>query len=532
MKFNSEFDFYQYDPALSLTKLEAEGTAALKAELSRTRSLYENLRSIVEHSRDGIFVTDGFGNVIMVNQSYQEMSGVSREEILGKNMSELENVTITRSATLIALHARKPVTIRQQYLRTKRLVYITSTPIFGPDGSVVMVVSNNRDFQEIERLNREMQAAGGFEATKRQAQQYQERVKAIENHLRAQQELVVEDEKTFEVFYQAAKIAASDVSVILSGETGTGKEEVTSFIHRNSRRMGGPFIRINCSAITASLMEAELFGYEKGSFTGALHGGRAGYFEAADKGTLFLDEVGEMNLDVQAKLLRVLQEGEVIRVGGTRPVPVNVRVIAATNRDLRKMVEEKTFREDLYYRLGVVQIRIPPLRERRGDILPLAQLFLQHFDEKFGRSHCFSASLEQALLNYSWPGNVRELKNLIQRAVLMSDEEELEPAQLFEVSEGSFGTASGWQLEGSAPYPLSEQQGMPTFRGEEIGAEGAFSLKAYLEQMELACIEDCYARCGTLERTAKALSMNLKTLARRKRQLEARWQKQEPIEKK
>lgn len=516
---NRDFDFYQYDPMLSLTALEAKGPKALRAELEKTRSLYERLRSIVKHSRDGIFVTDGAGNVIMVNQSYQELSGVSKEEILGKNMSELENVTINRSASLIALHAKKPVTIRQQYLRTKRLVYITSTPIFGDNGEVVMVVSNNRDFQEIERLNAEMQGgegSDGFEATKHQAKQYQERVKAIESHLRAQQELVVEDEKTFEVFYQAAKIAASDVPVILFGETGTGKEEVTNFIHRNSRRVGGPFIRINCSAITASLMEAELFGYEKGSFTGALQGGRAGYFEAADKGTLFLDEVGEMNLDVQAKLLRVLQEGEVIRVGGTRPVPVNVRVVAATNRDLHKMVEEKTFREDLYYRLGVVQIRIPPLRERRGDILPLARAFLQNYNEKFGKKYQFSLQLEQQMAGYSWPGNVRELKNAVQRAVLMSDEDELSAALLFADEEEA-------EHRGSARAKVSPNTAMPPSAAPASFEAAGMPLKDYLEQTELACIEACYERCGTLERTAEALAMNLKTLARRKRQLEAKW---------
>ncbi len=221
-----------------------------------------------------------------------------------------------------------------------------------------------------------------------------------------------------EVYKEIGRVARTEMTVLLMGESGTGKELVARAIHSNSTRSRGPFVTVNMAAIPKDLIESELYGHEKGSFTGAVER-RPGKFELATGGTLFLDEIGELPLDLQAKLLRVLQEREVDRVGGTRPMPVDVRIVAATNADLARSVEEGRFRRDLYYRLAVVPIRLPPLREREGDVILLARHFLAKYGEQLkGRPLSLAKDAEPLLVSHAWPGNVRELQNVIQRALL------------------------------------------------------------------------------------------------------------------
>jgi two-component system nitrogen regulation response regulator NtrX len=228
------------------------------------------------------------------------------------------------------------------------------------------------------------------------------------------------------VLEQATLAARSDARVLLSGESGTGKELLAAHIHASSPFSGGPFIKVNCAAIPTELIESELFGHEKGSFTGAT-AARRGKFELADGGTLFLDECGDLHASSQAKLLRVLQEGEFHRVGGEQPIRVAVRVIAATNRDLLDMVEQQKFREDLYYRLCVVPVRVPSLRERREDIHPLADYFLADFCARNNfRPRAFEPQAVEALEQYSWPGNIRELRNVVERMAILSRGDVLE----------------------------------------------------------------------------------------------------------
>ena len=216
------------------------------------------------------------------------------------------------------------------------------------------------------------------------------------------------------IFTKAKQVAAYPTSILILGDTGVGKEVVASFIHHNSDRVDKPFIKINCSAIPEPLMESELFGYESGAFTGARDRGKAGLFELANHGTILLDEVGDMALPLQAKLLRVIQDSEVRRVGGSKTIPVDVRIISATSRDLENMMNEGTFLDALYYRLNVVEIQIPPLCERREDILPLAEYYLQFFCEKYKLNHSLSPEARESLLQYAWPGNIRELRNTME----------------------------------------------------------------------------------------------------------------------
>ena len=223
------------------------------------------------------------------------------------------------------------------------------------------------------------------------------------------------------VLRKATQVASTDTTVLVTGESGTGKEVVARFIHAASARRNRPFIALNCAALPEQLLEAELFGYERGAFTGA-HQAKPGQVELASGGVLFLDEVTEMSLSAQAKFLRVLQEREFQRLGGTRLVKANIRVIAATNRDLRKAVERGDFREDLFYRLGVFDIQIPPLRERLADIVPLSETFLQEIGRSFGRPPAgLTRDARRALLQYEWPGNVRELRNVLERATILSE---------------------------------------------------------------------------------------------------------------
>ncbi|HEX9779154.1 MAG TPA: nitrogen regulation protein NR(I) [Geopsychrobacteraceae bacterium] len=231
-----------------------------------------------------------------------------------------------------------------------------------------------------------------------------------------------------EVYKDLGRIAPSDVTVLITGESGTGKELVARAVHFNSPRLGKPFIALNCAAIPRELLESELFGHEKGAFTGATER-KSGKFEQADGGTLFLDELGDMPLELQAKLLRVLQEKEITRTGGNQVMPVNVRIVAASNQDLATMVREKTFREDLFYRLNVVPIHLPPLRERKEDIEPLVEFFLKRAQEELGvQTREYSQDALSLLKKHSWPGNVRELENVIKRAALLSPNQVLMPA--------------------------------------------------------------------------------------------------------
>ena len=248
------------------------------------------------------------------------------------------------------------------------------------------------------------------------------------------------------ILKQATQVAATETTVLVQGESGTGKEVVARFIHRASPRKDGPFIAINCAALPEQLLESELFGYERGAFTGAQQS-KVGQIELAANGVLFLDEITEMSLSAQAKFLRVLQEHEFQRLGGTRPIKANVRVIAATNRDLRKAVERGMFREDLYYRLQVFEIAIPPLRDRKSDVLPLADAFLRDLARSFGRPVAgLTADAKRALLEYSWPGNVRELRNALERAAILSDGGLIAPQHLLLATDRPDATAETTDL--------------------------------------------------------------------------------------
>jgi sigma-54-specific transcriptional regulator len=305
--------------------------------------------------------------------------------------------------------------------------------------------------------------------------------------------LVFNDPSSQAILQHLERIAPTQATVMIVGETGTGKELVARFIHEHSNQRG-PFVAINCGAFSENLVEAELFGHETGAFTGAQQA-RAGWFEAANGGTLFLDEVGDMPLALQVKLLRVLQERQVLRLGSRKPIPVNVRLVAATNVDLERAVEAGHFRRDLYYRLSVAPVSLPPLRERRGDIMPLARHFIEVYSKKLELEHVkVSKAAEQRLLAYDWPGNIRELENVIHFALIMSSGNELQPDNLrlpgLSAGAGSDNSPDA-QLQSAIKQLLAQEQ------------------PALLERIEEQIIVTAFDFCGRNQvRTAKKLDIS------------------------
>lgn len=493
-------DFTQYRKDIDLDLLSHISREQLIEELRLTRRLYTALDAIIENSKDGFFVTDGNGYIIKVNKSYEELSGANRDDLVGKNVHDLEDSLISESASLMVLKTGKPVTIEQNFYKTHRTAYITSSPIYDQHGEIMMVVSNNRDFEEIDQLRAQLSQ------TRALASEYQSRMNAIREQLYQKPDIVAEDPKMLEVLYRANKVAPTDSTVLITGETGTGKEEIAKFLHENSARAKNAFIKVNCGAISQNLIESELFGYEKGAFTGASSSGKMGYFEIAHRGTLFLDEIGELPLELQVKLLRALQEREIVRLGGTRPIQIDVRVIAATNRDLDKMVEEKSFRQDLYYRLNVVQLRLPPLRERIGDIRPLAEKFLARYNEKYHYQKELTRQALHAMEQYAWPGNVRELKNVVEQIVIMGESDRIAARDL-----PFRGTAGAGRHE---LFDLSQPIDLPLL----------------LERLEYGYLRRAYDKHGTLKAAAQSLGMNITTFSRKKHHYEDKFENSDDFE--
>lgn len=447
----------------------------------------EFLDAIIEHSFDGIYITDGQANTIKVNRSYLTISGLRESEVLGHNMRDLvKNKTISASGSLMALEQKKPVTIQQDFKTGKRAL-ITSSPIFGADGEVLLVITNVRDITELYRLKEQTTKLEHEERKLRQELQH------MKSGLGIPEGIIAKDPKTANVLSLLNKVAPMDTTVILLGETGVGKEVFAKYLCQNSQRKEKPYITVNCGSIPANLVESELSGYEGGAFTGADKNGKMGLFELANHGTIFLDEIGELPLDMQVKLLRVLQEQEIERVGGRKPVKVDVRVLAATNRNLEEMVEQKLFRQDLYYRLMIFPVHIPPLRERPGDILPLAKLFLERLNKKYDMRKYFSRLSIGMMEQYAWPGNIRELRNIVERAVIISTSDEISPDALH-------------------LYPY---KALP--RDFKTSLPPTADLKSTLRNIELEYLNQAYETYGNVRDAAASLNMAPSTFVRRRR---------------
>ncbi|PGT91631.1 Fis family transcriptional regulator [Bacillus sp. AFS040349] len=371
------------------------------------------LDAIIESSFDGIYITDKFGNTLKTNSAIERITGIPKHYYIGKNINHLiKRGILEQSVTLKVMEQKRSVSVVQQNFNQKETL-MTGNPIFNEEGEIEKIVTNIRDLSELNQLNKELKKVQQLN------EKYKEELDRLKSFAIQDPDIILKSDKMIEIYQMIGRLANFDTTILVLGETGVGKDVLVRYLYRSSDRFKeGQLIKVNCGAIPNELLESELFGYEGGAFSGANRTGKVGMFELAHNGMLFLDEVGEMPMDLQVKLLRAIQEKEIMRVGGTKTKRVDVRLVAATNRDLKEMVKRGTFREDLYYRLNVVPIFVPPLRERRADILPLVHYFLELYKKKYSVEKVLDKKISNFFYQFDWPGNVRELSNLLERLIL------------------------------------------------------------------------------------------------------------------
>lgn len=388
-------------------------------QIHSVQELNSELSALIDSSADGLVISDGKGCIIRMNKAYRLMLGIPlAEDFTGQPVTELvSRGYLSELVTAKVLQTLNSATMIQEI--KGREILFTGTPVFNTKGKVVRVIANIRDLTELNSLRRNLHKFSQ-EMDSYRSELSRLKIKAFEEGF------IFNSPEIRKVVELSLRVAPVDTSVLITGESGVGKEIITRMIREASKRSAGPFIKINCGALSPSLIESELFGYEEGAFTGASKKGKPGIFELAFNGTLFLDEVGELPLDLQVKLLRVIQEKEITRLGGTQSIAVDVRLITATNRNLEEMVKEGRFRQDLFYRLNVVNIYVPPLRERVTDIPMLAEYFMRKFSKQYNLQRKISPQLMQAFTEHDWPGNIRELENTIERMVILSPDEEID----------------------------------------------------------------------------------------------------------
>ncbi|HPJ68138.1 MAG TPA: sigma 54-interacting transcriptional regulator [Desulfobacteraceae bacterium] len=447
-----------------------------------------DLLGMIEHSYDALCIADGESRILLLNEAFEKVMGIPIRDIIGKRIIDLVAAGVTdTSATQKVLESGKQETVIINS-RAGRQVLSTGVPVYGQDHRIKRVFCNLRDVTDLVRLREE------FEISQRLASKYllelQERKKS--DALRSR--IVTRNPAMRQVMDLIYRMAHVESSILILGESGVGKDLLAKMVHEASPRSEtGSFVKVNCGAIPESLLESEFFGYVPGAFTGASSKGKIGYFETADKGTMFLDEIGELPLQLQVKLLSVLQDRKVTRVGGSSPFDVDIRVVAATNRDLDDMVRAGKFREDLYYRLNVVPVRVPPLRDRGDDIPMLLIHFLEEFNRKYGLHKRFGKEAVDSLCSYSWPGNIRELMNLVERVAVTTEGDTIDVQHL----------------------PALFHAG--NAREIRLGLSSGRTLRQTLEEFEENLISDVVADAATREEAAHLLGISLSTLTRRLR---------------
>ncbi|WP_439096856.1 sigma-54 interaction domain-containing protein [Bacillus massiliigorillae] len=364
------------------------------------------LRKILDYSSDEIFVLDGEKRIVFVNNVCEKHYGLKPKDIMGKyNVELFEKGYWKPSIVPLVFKEKRTITIKQTtYIGAELLT--TAVPMLNSQQEIELVVITSQTLQAYKSIKND---------------QEQLSTKSLQDRYISNYTPLTNCEKVKNIIKVCEKIACVDSTILIQGESGTGKGVLAHYVHSISNRKDQTFLKINCAALPGDLLESELFGYVEGSFTGANKFGKKGLLETADKGTLFLDEIGEMPLSLQAKLLEVIQEKQFIPIGGREKKTVDIRIIAATNRDLIEMVKHKQFREDLFYRLNIMDIELPPLRERREDIIPLTYNFLYKFNDKYEMNKLISQECLDIFSNYSWPGNIRQLENTMERLVITSD---------------------------------------------------------------------------------------------------------------
>ena len=374
--------------------------------------------ALFDNSPDGIWISNKEGIIMRVNRAAPENSGFSPEDVIGRSIYQIiKDGYIETSAIAKALEAKSRQSVLENKEKSGRVLLITATPIFNQGGELSLIIANERDITQLNKIKEKL------DQSRLQTEKVKEEL--TEQYLKEsiREEIIAESKDMEYVLLSGLKLARAGVSnILITGESGTGKGMLAGFIHNKSDRQRNPFIHINCAAIPEGLIEAELFGYESGAFTGASQKGKAGLFELAHKGTLFLDEIGDLPTKMQAKLLTYIDDYKITRIGGTKPIRVDCSIIAATNQDLKAAVKKRWFREDLYFRLSSFAIDMPPLRQRPEDVAELIRYFLNKYNMEFNQQKKISKQALDGMLSYNFPGNVRELKNIIKRAVVLNED--------------------------------------------------------------------------------------------------------------
>lgn len=450
------------------------------------KNMTRELDAIINSSSDGLFVCDEKANVIRVNPASERIHQTKERELIGKNMKDLiEQGFIDCSAALQASQTQKTVTLLQN--KGSHKLISTGTPVFNDDGELIRVVVSERDITRIDKLQRELEKQASIK-DRLQHQLFEMQQAKLKSN-----QIIARSPSMLKVVERAQKVSGVDSSVLITGESGVGKGVIVKLIHNNSNRAEKPLIRINCGAIPETLIESELFGYESGAFTGAQAGGKPGSLELADQGSIFLDEIAELPLSAQVKLLRFLENGRVTRLGGTKVRTIDARILAATHRDLKKMVANGTFRHDLYYRLNVIPIAIPALKDRVECITPLLRFYVDHFAQMIGTRKRLSRSALDTLLAYTYPGNVRELMNICERIVVMSE------TQVIDLADLPGDVARSSTLAASAVTVWPEER----------------SLEATLEYVERRVLLQAFKKYKNQTEISAALGVSQPTIARR-----------------
>ncbi len=457
--------------------------------------LHEYLDQLFDAFKEGICISDVEGTVVHLNKRHAELTGIPREEMLGHSVRDfVERGRLDVVLNPEVMRTRQPAT-RVQTVSDGRKLILEAFPVFDTQGRLVLCITFLRDITMLsemrEQLNVQKELLEAFQqlSTSGEAQEFSRKTPKI-----------FTSNAMLKLYGEVNTIAETDATVLLLGETGVGKDVIARHIHSLSSRKGKAFIKVDCGSIPENLIETELFGYAAGTFSGGNKAGKIGLFEAAAGGTLFLDEIGELPMSMQTRLLRLLQDWEIMRVGSTTPKQIDVRIIAATNKNLERAIARGEFRSDLYYRLKVAVITIPPLRERQADILPLARMFLQFYANKYHRALTFSTEAEQLLLDYKWPGNVRELENLVQGLAVTCKNRIIRAGDI--------------PIAGAAKVPVPASKD-----GMDIDLDGK-TFKEVMKELENKVIAAAMLRYGSITEVARHFQVDRSTIFRKVKELE------------
>lgn len=442
--------------------------------------------TLLDYIDESIVIANPDGVIDHVNRIFNELTGFAGRKGFSLKVA-VERGDMQESIAMQTVKSGKTEKMNVQFKTGKTLTF-TSIPFFGRNGEIEKIINTGRDVTKLIELQDDLQKTEGLK------DHYYNRLSTLES-LVGTNTIVHSSDKMKRVVSLAAKAAKSDSPIFIWGESGVGKELIADLIHKSSDRNKRPFVGINCSAIPSELLEAEFFGYEEGAFTGAKKGGKKGLFEEAKNGTLFLDEITEIPFAMQSKLLRVLQEREFIRVGGTKPIPLNARIISSSNLDKDQLADPVKFRRDLFYRLNVIPVFIPPLRERREDILPLVRFFLQNMNLKYNTNSRISLNLLVKFHNYDWPGNIRELKNIIERLVVTADKDEV--------------TVEDYRA-------ISQFEERNAVAGDEdIAVSRLMTLETAFQRVEEILLKKAFKEAGNITKTAEILGIDPSTIHRK-----------------